>query len=312
MKARHLQLVLLAILFALSSCISMDSGQSSGGSDPFARSGPKFPDSEYFMRREGWVVLGYTVSRGGIVDDVHIRDSSGNSNFEDAALDGIRDWRFEPGEQERETTVLVTFLDGYETLQLSRQFSKMYSKANELIDAGELERTEELLADLRDDQGLHPSELAYTFFLEGRIAAERGDRAEQLFLVRKAMLSDGRWLAYDHYLDSLHLAVALALEQEDLASALRDYGLLTGSSAGRKLVGEDLEEMVRSARIRAEADPALPEPYVVADTTRLVQPAVPEQYKGMKGPKNSATGTRRGENRPARGPRGGGATKTKN
>jgi TonB family protein len=269
MKTLYLQLVLPAILVVFSSsCTFMEMGSPTDESEVFTRPEPEFPQSERQRGREGWVLIAYSVGRSGIVDDLYVRESSGNSKFEEAALNGVRDWRFVPGEQ-RELSVLVSFVDDQDETPLSQKFYTLHQQTNELIDEGELERAHELLAEVREEDDLHPSELAYSFLTEGRIANERGDRAEQLHYYRKAMLDNGRWLARADYLGVLYVAVVLELNQGDFVTAIRDYELLTETRSGRKL-GADLEDLVLAARARIDADPSVMQPYTVADNSVTV------------------------------------------
>jgi len=68
---------------------------------------PGFPSSE--RGREGWVVLISTVDEDGIVVDLGIKDSSGSTAFNEAAIEALREWRFEPAAR-REISVLLNFV----------------------------------------------------------------------------------------------------------------------------------------------------------------------------------------------------------
>jgi protein TonB len=71
------------------------------------------PDYPWASRRageEGRVVLKVEVSAGGIVEAIGISDSSGHRRLDEAALEAVRQWRFEPariGDQAIATTVNV-------------------------------------------------------------------------------------------------------------------------------------------------------------------------------------------------------------
>lgn len=276
------QLVVAAILCAASwSCTVMDQEPPTDESEVFTKPEPEYPQSELERRREGWVLVAYSVGRGGLVDDLFVEDSSGNIKFEEAALNSVRKWRYAPGEQ-RELSALISFVVGQDEAPLSQEFYTLNRQVHELIDEGELERASALLAELRDQDDLHPSELAYSYVTEGRIADERGYRAEQLHYYRKAILDDGRWLARDDYLGVLYVTVILELDQGDFASAVRDYERLTETRSGRKR-GEDLEEIVRAARARIDADPSVMQPYAVADSSVAVVRGPPRRWLGASG-----------------------------
>lgn len=296
--------ILAFVLLAFSSsCTVMDVDPPSDESEVFTKPEPEYPKSELERRREGWVLVAYSVSRGGIIEDLYVRDSSGNSNLDQAALEGVRKWRYAPGEQ-RELSALISYVSGQEGTRLSPKFYYQNKQAHELIDEGELEHASEVLAIARDDKDLHPSELAYSFLTEGRIASERGNTAEQLHYYRKAMLDDGRWLAREDYLDVLYVAIVFALDQGDFASAVRDYELLTESRSGRKL-GKDLEDLVRTARVRIEADPSVMQPYAVADSSMTVKGNLPpRQYHTFDQQRQPGSG-RHGMYNPKKSPSGG-------
>lgn len=272
MKARHMQLVLsVCLVLLLSSCIVFDLDKPADESPSFKNPMPEFPESESLLTREGWVVVSYKVANVGIVGDVRVKHSSGNGRFDGAALDAIKYWRFPPG-NEHDRAVLVSFIGGRERIRLSGHFSMMYTEAHNLIDNGELRGALDVVYDMRDLSGLHPSELAYSYLTQARIAAERGDRTEQLEHVRKAMLNDGMWLTPEHYLEALHVAVVVAFYEDDLASAIRDYELLTQTPEGKERAA-DLKDLIKGARIRFEADPLVAQPFLVADERVLVRSA---------------------------------------
>lgn len=283
MNTINLKLFLAIVLcVASSSCSTTDQKPESGEPDAFSKPAPEFPNSEFQRGTEGWVVLDYSVGRGGVVEYIHIRDSSGNGNFDDAAVAAVENWRYEPGE-ERELSVLLGFVRGSDKTPISKQFHSLNQEANELIDEGELERASEVLAKARADDDLSLTDQSYSYLTEGRIVGERGNRAQQLELYRRAMMGNGRWLAYENYLEVLHSTIILELDQGDIASAVRDYDVLASTLEGRKL-GRDLEDSVNTARAQIDSDPSVMEPYVVADNSVLIMPGQPPRYSSGKPP----------------------------
>ena len=305
MKTLTLQRVLLAILCVISSsCTVMDQEPATDKSDVFTKPAPEFPKPEYQNGTEGWVVIDYSVGRGGVVEYLHIRDSSGSSNFEDSAIAAVQNWRYEPGE-ERELSVFLGFVHDGDKTSISEEFHSLNQQANELIDDGELERASEILAKARDDDELSLIDRSYSYLTEGRIAGESGDRAKQLELYRKALLGNGRWLAYENYLEVLHGTVILGLDQGDIASAVRDYDLLAATLNGRKL-GRNVEDEVEAARAQVNADPSVMEPYVVADNSVMVLPDQPARHFGTRPPRPPGSyGTSSKHNPPPRSSRSG-------
>lgn len=257
--------LVLGVLTVLTACTFARLELEKTEAELFPKPKPEFPQSERVRGREGWVMLGYAVDRGGLVSDVGVVDSSGRKAFEAAALDAIRQWRYVPGE-EQQLTVLVNFVYERKQVQLSRRFVNLNDTVHEHIDDGDLAAAESLLADIRGDDDLTAFELAYSFLTEGRIASKYGDRSKQLSAFRKAMLNEGRWLARENYLSCLRAAIALEIEQGDYASALRDYDLLTETDTGRALAA-DLESSIQTIKSWIEGMSLETQPFVVADSS---------------------------------------------
>lgn len=253
------------VLGVLSACAVMPLELEKTEDDVFTRPAPDFPRSEQVSGREGWVLVGYSVARSGLVSDLNIKDSSGKGTFEQAAIDAVRQWRYPPGE-ERELTVLVNFVYDRTSVQLSRRFMRMNDIVHEYIDGGDLDAAEIELARIRSNDDLTAFELAYSFMTEGRIFGTRGDKQGQLDLFRKAILNDGRWLARRNYLSCLHAVIVLEMGQGDYASALRDYELLTRTSVGRKLA-TDLEGPIQNIRASFGSVAVGAQPYLIADSS---------------------------------------------
>ena len=230
---------------------------------------PEFPKSESRRGREGWVVVGFTVSNIGDVDDVSIEDSSGSDAFSDAAREAVQNWRFEPS-QERNSSVLFNFVYEQRRIHLSREFFTRNGKVHTSIDNGDLDDAQNRINAIRNDDGLNAYELAYSHIAEGRIAGERGDQVEQLRSFRRAMINHGRWLKIENYHSLLYATAVLEIKQHDFASALRDYDLLTDTRAGRK-VAADLEEPMKTVRVLVEDDNEMALPYTVANRDMTIE-----------------------------------------
>ena len=230
---------------------------------------PLFPTSELTRGREGWVLLNYTLGDDGIVVNSSIEDSSGSDAFNNAALKAARDWRFESTE-EQELNVLLSFVYERRRPMYDRKFIAYYTKAHEAIDHGDLDDAQERIDAIRDNDDLTPYELASSFIVEGRVAAERGNQAEQLRCFRRAMLNKGRWVARETYLKLLYAAAVLEIQQQDFASALRDYELLTETRTGRKIAA-DLEEPIQAVRAVVESDGNVAPPYMAANMEMSIE-----------------------------------------
>ncbi len=230
---------------------------------------PEFPKHELTRGREGSVVLNFTVGDDGSVVDPSIEESSGSDAFNQAALEAVRQWRYEPGAEKAES-VLLNFVYERKLANLSRKFYTRIDKVHKAIDKGKLDDAQERLDKIRSNDDLNAFELAYTYIAEGRIAAERGDSAHQLRCFRKGVLNDGRWLSRNDYLKLLHAVVILEIQQEDYSSALRDYALLTQSAPGREMAA-DLEEPIQAIEAFVESKGDVAPPYTAANMELLVR-----------------------------------------
>jgi TonB family protein len=207
---------------------------------------PDFPVSEARHGREGWVVIGYSVSDDGGISGLTVLDSSGSDTFDAAALRALEQWRFEPAANEYDSSILVKFVFERSSPRVTKDFRRRYLGAKNLIDAGQLDEASQRLVEMMA-RDLYPTELAYVWLARARIADLRGDKEVQLDCFRKAMISNGRWVDRQLYLELLRATTILGLETNDYASAVRDYDELMDSPVGREMAA-DLEPAVEAAR----------------------------------------------------------------
>jgi len=283
MITSKLRFCLFTVLIAVfSACTVADLEPPSTEEEAFGKPKPEFPMTEYSDVREGWVMVGMVVSRGGLVSDVGVLDSSGSEAFDEAAIEALQYWRFAPGGNPNQTA-LVNFVYDDTIVLLSRRFISMNESIHELIEDGDLDDAEASLAEMRNGPDLSVFELAYSYLTEGRIAGERGDSDRQLMLFRKAIWNDGRWMARENYLATLRAIVIMELDLQDYGSAVRDYDLLAETSTGRKL-GADLEEVISRLRRQMKDNGIEMQPYVVADNIVSVERDRPQHDPSMSTP----------------------------
>lgn len=81
---------------------------------PTSRVAPQYPAAAFDARMEGHVTVAALVLKDGSVDYVEALDTSAPSlGFEKAAIDAVRQWRFEPGQFEGEA------IDAFAVVRLS-------------------------------------------------------------------------------------------------------------------------------------------------------------------------------------------------
>jgi TonB family protein len=66
------------------------------GDLPLYKKSPAYPQAATGLEKEGWVLVEFTVSASGTVVDPTVVDSAGGEEFERAALDAIRAYRYVP------------------------------------------------------------------------------------------------------------------------------------------------------------------------------------------------------------------------
>ena len=228
---------------------------------------PEFPASE--RGREGWVVLDSVLNEEGAVVDLKVKDSSGSNAFNEAALEAVREWRFEPAEG-RQLSVLLNFVYEQGEVHLSKKFISDIGEVHQSIDAGKLDVARDRIDAIRSDEDLNAYELAYSLIAEGRAASVRGDKAEHLRVFRRAIINNGRWLERGKYLMLLHAIAVLEVQQKDFASALQSYDLLTATKPGRKLA-KNLDEPMQSVRAFVASGADIAPPYKVADMEMTIE-----------------------------------------
>ncbi len=65
---------------------------------PVERAAPSFPARARSLGQSGWVTLSFVVDIDGSTQDVYVVESDPPGVFDEAALEAVRHWRFEPGE----------------------------------------------------------------------------------------------------------------------------------------------------------------------------------------------------------------------
>ena len=216
------------------------------GAAALAQTAPEFPQLELKRGHEGWVVLEFSIDETGQVADPSISDSSVSDAFNEAVLAAASDWTFDAG-NERQSSALVNFVFEEKRPRLTKKFAGRYAKVHRAIDRGDLSTAEDRLAEIREDKKLNASELAYSYLAEGRIAGERGDKSAHLACFRKAILNHGHWVTDETYMRLLYATTILGLQQQDIASAVRDYELLVELESGRA-IASNIDGTIRAAK----------------------------------------------------------------
>ena len=204
---------------------------------PIERTAPRYPGVELQRGRQGWVELSFVVTTDGKVIDPIVQDSSGSPHFERAARDVVADWTYEPatwnGEvvQQCDNKVLITFAVEDAGKTVSRSFARKYNKINEVLSAGDLDESGEMIDDVFDSKDLTLPEVTWLWALEARRAGLAGDKDRQLAAVRKATKSNGRWVSDELYPSLLLIRTIRELESGNYSAAFSSHEKLLATEA---------------------------------------------------------------------------------
>ena len=225
---------------------------------PVEQPPPVYPRYEEERGRQGWVQLGFVVTKSGEVIDPIVEDSSGSSRFEKAALDAARRWRFEPATLEGEPVeqsrarIMIRFTLDPKSLGATSRFHRRHAEISRLLEEGEIERARELIAETGEGR-LNLYEVARLWMLKAILAGEEGDEAAQLAALKRATAADGAWIEDELYPGLLQAILALQIRRGDYGTALETYDHYVAAAGNDEGLGR-LREVVGQIRAAADGD----------------------------------------------------------
>ena len=196
---------------------------------PVERPAPRYPVHELRRNQQGWVVLNFVVTDDGRVVEPVVEASSGARAFEDAAMNTVKSWRYEPARlngqpvQQCKTRVRIAFATQGAQDKVSRQFYGRYRRMEKDLDEGDIESASAELETVLQSEGLTLAEMSWLWALKARIAGMRGNKEQQLEAVRHATAGSSQWVTEDLLTGLLATKTALELETGDLSAAMLSY-----------------------------------------------------------------------------------------
>ena len=193
---------------------------------------PKYPSGSKRRSQEGWVMLSFMIRKNGRVADALIEDSSGEPDFDKAALQAVKKWRYNPatldGEPvaQRQTRLVLTFAMDLPRRGASLRFREGYGRATEALGNGAFENAQQEWQSLADYDGWNLYEVARLWALYGLIGEASGDSVQALHGLERATRGGVAYLEKDFYQAALRKIFALKLQAEDHAGALVVYSRL--------------------------------------------------------------------------------------
>lgn len=224
---------------------------------PVRRYAPEYPRDELNRGRAGWVKLSFVVTEEGRVIDPIVEDSSGSPRFEEAALKVVRKWRYEPATlegqpiQQCQTETLIRFELEPKAIGAGKKYRTAHRRISRLIEKGEIDEAEALIAETEEEDGLNAYEIARLWMLKAIVAGERGDERAQLAALKRTIASKGAWIEDELYRSLLRSVLALKISLGRYGSALSTYEEYVEASGNDEGLGA-LRDVVAQIRDAAE------------------------------------------------------------
>lgn len=203
---------------------------------------PDYPVSALRNGREGWVMLSFVVAEDGAVVEPMIEDSSGVEEFELAALDAVRGWRYAPATRNGEAVehsmkksrIRFQFEGAADAARAS--FVAQYRKITGLIAERDFSAAKPLLDDMEFGGRINLYEDAFFWWLKyGYLnAAESPDSAAKIDALRLAIGYEEDYLPADQFVAASQSLYVLEVRAGDYSDALRTLARLRTSRTAKK------------------------------------------------------------------------------
>jgi TonB family protein len=258
----------LFALLAAAASIADDSANEFVKAKPSKRDKPEYPYQDLKNRNQAWVDVAFCIDEAGTTQNIKVIDSVGNERFENAAIETVRQWTYEPAlaggkpawQSRNHAVISFALKDSNDGVR--RTFLKQFRKLEKLHDQEKLQEADELFWQVhsRDDLSLY--ELSKLWQQRARYEQLRGDLAKLDVALHRATASLGRWNDEDSYVKALRLRIETEVRIGQYRTALGGYRSLV-TAAGEdskdvlalKPVMEKLRDMINSDkpfRISAE------------------------------------------------------------
>ena len=212
------------------------------GPVPIRRTAPIYPFELRTYGREGWVALSYIVSPEGKVIEPMIEDSSGIHEFERAAMNAVKDWRYKPatlnGEpvEQSMTRTIIRFQLQDRSNGASPSFITKYKKAQEHLKNHEFDQAKAVLDDLESGGRLNLYEDSWFWWLKYVYMDAVGGASleQQRDVLIRAIAYEDDYLPRDAFVMAAVRLFALRVRTEEYARALSLRDKLKSQKDARK------------------------------------------------------------------------------
>jgi TonB family protein len=209
---------------------------------PIDRSQPRYPEEALQLGREGWVIVSYVVAEDGSVIEPMIEDSTSDQAFENAAIDAVGRWRFEPAtlngepvEQSMTRVRIVFAMQGVEP-GVSRDFRRNLEEIQAGLGAGDLAKVEEILTEIEFERRRNLTEDAWYWWSKFVYLDASGstDVDAKIDSLKKAVGYEIDYLPPDTFITAAQRLYAIQAQAFDLGAAMSTYARLRDSSAAKR------------------------------------------------------------------------------
>ena len=193
---------------------------------------PEYPRQELRRGREAWVHVTYCIDETGSVQNASVLDSIGNNAFDEAALQTVQKWAFEPALQngtpawQSRNEVYINFALQPERLGASRRFIKQFRKISKLIEAEDIDAADELFWETYNTYDLSLYELGKLWAQRVRIDAMQGDLYKLNMALTRATASHGSWIEKDSYVRLLGIQTQVRVQLGKYHEAMHSFNEL--------------------------------------------------------------------------------------
>lgn len=191
----------------------------------------------------GWVQVNFVVRADGTVADILVVDSSGTPALEQAVIEAVSTWKYEPAKlngspvAQRVNDRLLVLKTTRNPAATMRKLEAVLVRASELIDAGKLDAAQLELFRARDGRDLTYDAWGRIHVLLARVDAKRDDQFGQMENLLNALPYSTPWEATGMLRTLFGLQVSLRLYR----SALSTYGALKG--LGPSVTNDEIERL---------------------------------------------------------------------
>ncbi|MGJ8681464.1 energy transducer TonB [Paraglaciecola sp.] len=208
---------------------------------PLERIHPRYPVTAARKGQEGWVKLSFVINKEGEVVEPIIEDSSGIKGFEKSAIRAIKQWKYDPAEQDGKvieqckSTVQLDFrLQG--SLGVTSTFYRHYKKISAAIAKKDYQLAEQNLQKLKTKKLWNMHENDWFWLADSLLAFALKDPIRELNSVNRASNGAEKSIGKDNYLHILSRMFILQVEQQIYVQALATFEKIEKVKGAEKLV----------------------------------------------------------------------------